>query len=138
MSNLEQLKHVIQQSSELSKVGEDEKALALLDDALTRAVRENQVMWVRILSHHAAVISDSIGDLRRVRSYYEQSLASNPENTRSLYGLARALQREGETNLAMQYASKCYESIQNSEDELDRALLELLLDSWPEFGKSKS
>lgn len=133
MNDLEQLKDVIRRSSELSKVGEDEKALALLDDALTRAVRENRVMWVRILSHHAAVISDSIGDLDRVRRYYEKTLASDPDSSMSLYGLAKTLQRQGETKLAKQYAAKCLQSIQKSENELDRALLELVLSSWPEF-----
>jgi hypothetical protein len=54
MSDLEQLKHVIRQSSELSKLGEDEKALALIDDVLAQAVRENRVMWVRIWSKNSS------------------------------------------------------------------------------------
>jgi len=136
MSDLDQLKDTIQRSSELSKQGEDEKALALLDDALTRAVLENKTRWIRTLSHHAAVISDSIGDLHRVRRYYEQSLASDPDNSKALYGLANALQRQGETELAKQYATKCYRSIRDSESDLDRALLELVLDGWPEFRQS--
>ena len=136
MSDLERLKLTIQRSSELSRQGQDEEALALLDDSLAQAARENRVMWIRILSHHAAVISESMGDHRRVRHYYEQSLVSNPNNRMALYGLAKALYRQGETELAKQYAAKCYQSIQDSESHLDRALLELVLDTWPELGQS--
>jgi tetratricopeptide (TPR) repeat protein len=108
MSDLERLKRIVQQGGDLSKLGQDEDALVLLDEAITEAVRNNQVMRVRILSHHAAVTSDSIGDRQRVRHYFEQSLASNPNNSRALFGLAKALHREGKTELAKQYADKCY------------------------------
>ncbi len=138
MSDLDQLQDTIQRSSELSKQGEDERALALLDDALTRAVLENRTTWIRILSHHAAVISDSIGDLHRVRRYYEKSLASDPDNSKALYGLANALQRQGETELAKRYATKCYQSIRDSESDLDQALLELVLHGWPELAQSRN
>lgn len=136
MTDLDQLKLVIHQSSELSKRGEDEKALALLDEALTEAICEKRAMWIRILSHHAAVISDSVGDLQRIRRYYEQSLASNPDNARALYGLAKTLQRQGETERAKQCATKCYQALQGSGSELDRILFELVVDSWPEFRQS--
>ena len=138
MSDLEQLKRVIQQSSELSKLGQDEKALNLLDDSLGQAVRENRVMWIRILSHHAAVISDSMGDHSRIRRYYEQSLASNPDNPMALYGLAKALHRQGETELAKEYATKCFRSVQHSESQLDRGLVELIVATWPEFVQLQS
>ena len=133
ISDIQQLKRAIQQSNELSKQGEDEKASALPDDLLARAVREKRVTWIRILSHHAAVISDSMGDVQRVRKYYEQSLASNPDNPMTLHGLAKTLRRQGETELADQCATKSYRAIQHSESEIDRALLELIIDSWPEF-----
>lgn len=133
MSEIDQLKQTIQRSSELSKRGKHDEALALLDSALRSAVLENRTTWIRTLSSHAAVISDSVGDLHRVRRYYEQSLASDPDNYRSLYGLANALQRLGETRLARQYAAKCYRAIRGSENELDSALQDLLLEGWPEL-----
>ncbi len=58
------LKSVINGSSELSKQGQNEKALRLLDDSIAEAIRTNRSMWIRVLSRHAAAISDSMGDLR--------------------------------------------------------------------------
>jgi tetratricopeptide (TPR) repeat protein len=136
MTDLDGLKSIIKQSSELSKLGQDEKALTLLDDSLIAATQENRTMWIRILAQHAAVISDSIGDVRRVRRYYEQSLAANPDNARALYGLAKALQREGDAERAKEYAVRCYHVLQQGRgSELDRALLELVVAGWPELGQ---
>ena len=133
MSDLDQLKGVIRQSTELSKLGHDEEALALVDDSLARAIRENRAMWIRVLSHQAAVISDSMGDQQRVRRYYEQSLTSSPDSPMALYGFAKVLHRLGETAQAKEHAAKCYRLIQGSDSELDSALLELVLSSWPEL-----
>ena len=136
MRDKDPLKDILLKSMELSKVGRQEEAFALLDESLSEAVRENRLMWIPILCRHAAVISDSIGNLQRTKHYYEQSLGFDPHDVGSLYGLANALQRQGETQLAKQYASKCFQSIQHSEKELDRAVLELILKSWPEFRRS--
>ena len=133
MSDNDPLKDILLTSMELSKVGRQEEAFALLDESLLEAVRQNRLMWISILCRHAAVISDSVGDLQRTKHYYERSLQFEPQDVGSLYGLANALQRQGETQLARQYASKCFQSIQNSERELDRAVLELIVKSWPEF-----
>ena|SRR5580704_13762459 len=133
MSELDQLKETIQKSSELSRQGKDQNALALLDNALTRAFLENKTAWIRTLSHHAAAISDSIGDVPRVRRYYEQALICDPNSSKDLYGLANALQRQGESELAKLCATKCYQLIRTSENDLDQALLELVLLGWPEL-----
>jgi tetratricopeptide (TPR) repeat protein len=115
------------------KRGEYEKALKLLDESITEAIRENQVSWVRTLSHHAAVISKFAGNLQLVKHYYEQSLAFNPDNPRALYGLAEVAREQGETEIARQYAVRCHKAIEESEDEtVKQALLELLVKHWPE------
>jgi tetratricopeptide (TPR) repeat protein len=136
MADLDRLKSIIKQSSELSKLGEDEKALTLLDDALIAARQENRAMWIHIIAHHAAVISDSMGDIQRVRRYYEQSISSNPENPRALYGLARVMERQGEKQVALQTAEKCYKLVSAAGCEIDRTILDLLLDSWPQLAQS--
>jgi len=136
MTELEQLKRVIKQSSDLSRGGQDLQALALLDESLTLAIRENRAMWIRILSHHAAVISDSMGDAFRVRQYYERSLAANPDNPMALYGLAKALQRLGEAELAKEYATRSYRAVQHNDGALERGLIELIAATWPEIRES--
>jgi Tfp pilus assembly protein PilF len=134
MSDIERLKRAIHDSNELWKLGEYKRALKLLDDSIAEAIKENRSSWIRTLSHHAAVIASSAGDLRLVKHYYEQSLAHNPENPRALYGLANVSLEQGETEQAKRYATKCYEAIRQSDDEIDRGLLELLAKQWPELG----
>jgi hypothetical protein len=41
MSDLDQLKEAIQRSNELSRLGQDVEALALLNDLIGQAIREN-------------------------------------------------------------------------------------------------
>jgi Tfp pilus assembly protein PilF len=136
MSELEQLRLAINGSSEHWKAGEHEKAMKLLDDAITTAIKENNGSSIRALSHHAAVMANSVGDLRRVRHYYEQSLLYNPENPKALYGLARVSAEEGKPELAKRYATRCHEAVLRSDDEVDRGLLELIVKQWPELGSA--
>lgn len=133
MNNSDPLKDVLLRSTELSKAGRENEAFALLDKAIAEAKNDNRLMWIRILTRHAAVISDSFGDLQRVRHYHEQLLAFDPDDPGSLYGLANALRRQGAIELAKQYATKCFLSIRFSEHELDKAVLEMLLDAWPDL-----
>jgi len=133
MSSLEQLRLAVNSSSELWKAGAHEKALKLLDDAIAAAIKEKDSSSIRTLSQHAAVMANWVGDLRRVRYYYEQSLAYNPENPMALYGLARVSAEEGEHDLAKRYAARCYQAVLHSDDEIDRGLLELIAKQWPEL-----
>jgi Tfp pilus assembly protein PilF len=77
-------------STRLMQQDDNEGALRVLDDAIAMAVREQENQWVLTLSHHAAVISNFLGNLERVKHYYQQSLSFNPENPRALLGLAKA------------------------------------------------
>jgi len=134
MTHIDQLKNVIQRSSELSKRGDDRQALKLLDDSLLEAIREHRGRWVRILSRHAAVISESIGDLDLVRHYFEQALTVDPNDPVGLYGVADVLFRQGKTATAKQYAAKCYSVSKQRGQEQDRILLASIAERWPELG----
>lgn len=134
MSQLDRLKRAINDSSELSKAGENEKALDLLDASITDAIRENLNTWVCTLSRHAAVISDYMGDLRRARGYYERAVKHDPDNTITLYSLADVLRRLGEIDSAKQCAVRCYQLSTQRDNDLDRNVVESLLKTWPELG----
>jgi tetratricopeptide (TPR) repeat protein len=135
MTNIDQLKHAINASSELSKKGESRAALELLDIAITDALGANRLNWVRILSRHGAAIADSIGDVRLFKQYSSQALACLPDDAQALYGLADALSREGKTEEAKQYAVRSYKMGIERNTPQHRALIELIQKRWPEVGK---
>jgi len=118
-------------STKLAQQGDNEEALRLLDGAIAMA-SANESQWVLTLSHHAAVISNFLGNLSKVKHYYEQSLAFNPENPRALSGLADVAKEQGELELAKEYASRCYKALTKGDDFLKDARLETLLKKWPE------
>ena len=122
-------------STKLMQQGDNEKALQLLDDVIAMAISENEDRWVLTLSHHAAVISNFLGNLPRVKHYYEKSLEFNPENPRALYGLADVAKEQGELELAKQYAARCYKALIEGDDFLKKERLETLLKKWPEISQ---
>jgi tetratricopeptide (TPR) repeat protein len=132
MAEIDLLKRVINDSSELTKRGENQAALRLLDDAIEEAVRDNRSLWVCTLSRHASAIASEMGDLRLVRRYREQCLIRDPDNPLALFSVADILRRQGEEDLARRYAAKAYRFSVNSQTELDRALIESLLKAWPD------
>jgi tetratricopeptide (TPR) repeat protein len=64
---------------------------------------------VLTLSHHAAVISNFLRNFSRAKHYYEKSLEFNPENPVALYGLAEVALKQGDADLAKEYAKKSYD-----------------------------
>ena len=134
---LDEVKRIIDESSELSKHGKDQDALKLLDNAITSAVRENHVRWVTILSRHASAIADHSGDLRLAREYRERCAAHEPDNPLTLSSLADVLHRQGENLLARQYAVKAYQLSIQRDTELDRGIVESLLQTWPDLAQSR-
>jgi tetratricopeptide (TPR) repeat protein len=133
VAEIDLLKRTINESSELSKRGENQRALKLLDDAIAEAIRENRSIWVCTLSRHASVIADEMGDLHLVRRYREQCLVRDPDNPFTLSSLADVLHRQGEDDLARQFATKSYRLSMQRDTELDRALVESLLKTWPDI-----
>ena len=122
-------------SARLTQQGDNEEALRLLDGAIARAISENENRWVLTLSHHAAVISNFLGNWSQVKHYYEKSLAFNPENPRALSGLADVAKEQGELELAKQYAARCYKALIGGDDFLKKERLETLLKKWPEVSR---
>ncbi len=91
-------------STNLIQQDDNEGALRLLDDAIAIAMRELENQWVLTLSHHAAVLSNFLGDLERVKHYYQQSLSFNPEDPRALLGLATL--QKGKASLSSRRATR--------------------------------
>ena len=135
MAKSDRLNRVINQSGELSKQGNNPKALQLLDDEIAHAVRENRGIWVCAPSRHASAIADQMGDLVLVRRYREQCLTHDPDNPLMLLSLAEVLNRQGEEALAKEYARKSYQLSVRRDTELDRAVVESISKHWPEIGK---
>lgn len=124
-------------SAKLAQQGDHEEALRLLDGEITIASKENDKQWVLTLSHHAAVISNFLGNQSRVKHYYQHSLAFNPENPRALSGLADVAKDEGELGLAKEYAARCYKALMEGDDFLKDVRLEMLLEKWPDVARPK-
>jgi tetratricopeptide (TPR) repeat protein len=122
-------------STKLMQQNDNEEALRLLDDAIAMAISENENRWVLTLGHHAAVISNFLGNFSRVKHYYQKSLEFNPENPRALAGLADVAQEQGELELAKEYATRCHKALAEGDDFLKDARLETLLKKWPELAR---
>jgi len=131
MPELDELIKITRESSVLWQSGQPEKAFKLLDDAIAEAIRATRSIWVRTLALHAAVLSESMGDLRLARRYREDCLSQDPNDPMALYGLARVLSRQGEIDLAKSYAAKAYDVCARRRTELDRVILESITKEWP-------
>jgi tetratricopeptide (TPR) repeat protein len=133
----DELKQIINESSEMSKRGDNALALRLLDSAIEQATKQEQHVSVRVLTRHASAIADSIGDLQAVRRYREQCFSHDPENPITLASLADVLQRQGETKMAKQYALRAYRLASERRTELDEALISSLRKTWPDLDYSE-
>ena len=126
----------ITSSLDLVESGEHGQALKLLDDSIAEAKRANNVLWIRTLCHHAATVSRFTDNLASAQHYYEESLASDPENARALYGLATVALDQGQLEIAKHYATRCHTAILRCDDEiLKQGLLDLLVKHWPDITK---
>ncbi len=108
----------ITESARLLKHNDPQQALSLLDELLAQAIQENEASWVCTLCHHAAIISNFLGNQELVEHYYRQSLVFVPENPAALYGLAKVERERGELETARQYAARCYKAIIHGDDEI--------------------
>jgi len=137
MAELDELIRVTRSSTQLWKSGETGKALKLLDDSISEAIRMNKGSWVRRLALHAAVLCDSIGDLSSEKKYREQCLTYGSDDPMALYGLAKVLLQQGEIELAKKYAMAAYERCVEGGTELDRALIASIVQRWPELSQGQ-
>jgi tetratricopeptide (TPR) repeat protein len=133
MPEKDELVTTTRKSTELWQLGEPHKALKLLDDSISEAIRGDRPLWVRTLALHAAVIADFIGDLRRARQYREQCVAYGPDDPMALYGLAKVLLEQGERERAKEYAASAYRLCMQGGTELDRVVIDAIIKRWPEL-----
>jgi hypothetical protein len=128
--------NAIMDSLRLSKSGQHQEALRLMDEVIAEAIEEGDYLSLYILIDHAALLNGKGRDRSVVKHHYEQYLASSPENPRALYGLADVAMEEGQPEIAKQYAKRCYHAILRSDDEkVKRDLLDLVLERWPELAQ---
>jgi tetratricopeptide (TPR) repeat protein len=135
MDELDRVTRAMRDSNDLWQQGEPRKALKLLDQSIAEAVQEEKTEWIQALCRHAALISDSLGDLALCQQYNEQALAYGPNNPMALYGLAKVLSMQGQTELAKQYALRCHEVVVRSANDAHRGILDLIAKRWPEISK---
>ena len=133
MGELDQLTRAMRDSNEFWQAGDPQRALRILDQSIQDAIRQKKDQWVEVLGRHAALISESIGDLPQARQYNEQVLRYGPDNPMALYGLAKVLSEQGEIELARQYAVRCREAVARSGNEIHQGVLELIAKRWPEI-----
>ena len=118
----------------LSKVGEHQTAFEVLDRAIEELGKQGDKSSVVTLCHHAAILAGFASNTSRVKHYYGQSLAVDPDNAQALYGLADVALEKGETEVARQYAMRCHAALLQSEDGLiKQGLLELVGKHWPDI-----
>lgn len=119
--------------------GEHGEALKLLDDSIAETKRDRNVSWIRTLCHHAAIVCRFDENLASAQHYYEESLASDPENARALYGLATVALDQGQLEIAKQYATRCHTANLRCDDEiLKKGLFDLLVKHWPDAAENSS
>jgi Tfp pilus assembly protein PilF len=134
MTTNNRFKNAITSSVELEERGEHAAAMGRLDQVIAEAVTHGEIRWIRTLCHDAAIMCRFRENWASARDYYEQSLASDPENARALYGLAAIALDEGDPVTAREYAARCHTAILETEDEiLKQALLDLIAKEWPDL-----
>jgi tetratricopeptide (TPR) repeat protein len=128
---------VIVESLHLVQKGESEQALNMLDNALEQATEENHVKWIRTLCRHAALVAHIAGDRRREIRYTENALPYANDYSFAIYNFAQLLLRDGQADLAKQWATKAYELSATGETVADRDLAAALLKQWPEIAENR-
>jgi len=136
MTEVDPLRNALEDSIALSRQDKHEEALKLLNKSIADAIRERQNKWISALGHHAAVISEHIGNLQLVNHYCKLSVIVDPTDAAALFHLADVARRQGEAEIARHYAARCHKVIVEGSDENARkGLLNLILLHWPELAE---
>lgn len=128
------------ESVHLVQKGEAERAFNVLDGALGQATEANHVTWIRILCRHAAVVAHAAGDRGREIRYTEKALPyarDSKDYPFAIYNLAQLFLRDGQADLAKQYAIKAYELSTTAGTDTNHELAVALLKQWPEIGQNR-
>ena len=71
-----------------------------------------------------------------MKHYYDKVLTCSPEDPRVLYESADVAMRDGQIEIAMEYAKRCHQAILKSDRyKIRRDLLDLVLERWPELAE---
>jgi hypothetical protein len=125
--------HAMRQSLDLTRTGQPEEALRVIDEAIAEANKENRSMLVGTLCRHAALLAHAMGDVSREIHYEEQALPhTNTNDYRfALYNFAQLLLRGGQVGRAECCAMEAHKLALAQETEADRDLVAAILKQWP-------
>ncbi len=125
------------ESLEFARVGQEDQALKVLDDAIAEALHENRHIWLSILCSHAAVLSRHIGDRGREIHYREVALPLAKDYRFAAYNFAQLLLSDGQFALAEQYAAEAYTLSITQTTEADRDLVAAIVKQWPNVAQNQ-
>lgn len=132
----ERLHNALNGSLKLSRSGQLQEAYRLMDEVIAEAIKEGDNLSAILLIDQAALLNGVKRDLSLVKHYYEQILTYSPENPRAWYQLADIAMKDGQIDIARQYAKKCYQAIlQGDDNKIRQDLLDLVLERCPEVTK---
>lgn len=132
----ERLHKALVDSLKLSGSGQHQEALRLMDEVIAEAIKEGDELTAIVVIQHTAILNGAGPDRPFAKQYFERFLSSNPESPRVLYELADDAMKDGETEIAKQYAKRCYKAIlQSDNDKIKSDLLDLVLERWPELSE---
>ena len=132
----ERLFNALLGSLSLSRSGQHQEALRLMDKLIAETINEGDGLTALILIDHAAQLNGGGRDRSLMKHYYEQFLTHNPDNPRVLYESAQVAMEDGQTEIAKQYAKRCHQAILRSDDDkIKKDLLDLVLKRWPELAE---
>jgi tetratricopeptide (TPR) repeat protein len=127
------LRDIMSQSIELSKAGKIEEALDVLDKFLAKDNHKNAAIEIPIVSRHAEVLADVIGDRPRVRRYHEMILPYASDQAFAFYNLAQLYLRDSLADEARKWAIKSYELCGPQGTEANQDLSSAILKQWPDI-----
>jgi hypothetical protein len=130
----ERLQKTLSSTLTLVRTGKTERAFGDLDALIEEVARDGHNLWVTTLCHHGAVLAHAAGDLHREIAYGKRALPfAASDRHYAVYNLAQLLLRDGQTDLARQYAIEAYEACKVENTEAGRDLATAILTHWPDL-----
>jgi ATP-dependent Clp protease ATP-binding subunit ClpA len=121
------------QIGEFLNKGEERNALKLVNDLLrTEGVDRNRLL--QMFCPLGMAIARQIADFPLLQHYCEELLTIKPSDIRTLNILADCLNRQGQTEAAMQFAKRCYDLSIGREDVQATRIITMLTKRFPNLG----
>lgn len=121
---------VIMQTLRLVRNGQTEEAFAAIDSAIAE-VPEQRRTELKVLLCHAAALAMGRGDRDREIEYTKRALPYAKDYSFAAYNFSQLLLKDGQVDLARQYASEAYKLSYRSEADADRDLVKAIRQQWP-------